>query len=560
MPLPMARPWKHPLTGIYWLRRRVPDALRPLLGKQEVRQTLGTRDPVEAKQRHADALAKLERQWASLRRGVGTLTEHEAHALASPVEAWFIEQHAANPRLQTFWDVNLGEDLWAAEPDFSIATFADAQAFLSSHDPTLERRLAMWAWCQEQADSTLKARGRRVDDTGRRLLTEAIGLAVQRGAETLRRYARGDYGSPSGSYFKSRAPQALPEIAATGGGQTVSFRGLADGWIRERQPAEKTRYTFPRVLDELAAFLGHDDATRVTGEDLVRWKEALLEKGLAGSTIRNGKLGPVRTILQWGVDNKRLTANPVSRIGISTKAKATESKIPFSDAEASLILGAAAAEADPVFRWVPWICAYTGARVAEVCQLRREDIVERDGVWCLHFTPEAGSLKTRSSERLVPLHPAVLEAGFIAFVTGIRSGPLFPDLTPDRFGSRGGNGSKILGRWVRRLGIDNPRLQPNHAWRHTMKRKFRRHAVAGDLGRAILGHAAVDVSDAYGDKEVPVLYREILKLPSIVVTAQPATKLHKTVRQGPDRLRTRRVARRPRASAPSARKSADRPT
>ncbi len=74
MPLAIARSWKHPDPGIDWLRRRVPDALRPLLGDREVRQTLGTRDPVEAKQRHAEALAKRERRWASLRQGVGTLT------------------------------------------------------------------------------------------------------------------------------------------------------------------------------------------------------------------------------------------------------------------------------------------------------------------------------------------------------------------------------------------------------------------------------------------------------------------------------------------------------
>ena len=28
MALAVARPWKHPKTGIYWLRKRVPDDLR----------------------------------------------------------------------------------------------------------------------------------------------------------------------------------------------------------------------------------------------------------------------------------------------------------------------------------------------------------------------------------------------------------------------------------------------------------------------------------------------------------------------------------------------------
>jgi hypothetical protein len=49
MALSMSRPWKHPDSGFYWFRRRVPDDLRNLLGKREEKFSLGTRDPIEAK-------------------------------------------------------------------------------------------------------------------------------------------------------------------------------------------------------------------------------------------------------------------------------------------------------------------------------------------------------------------------------------------------------------------------------------------------------------------------------------------------------------------------------
>jgi hypothetical protein len=48
MALAMTRPWKHPKTGIYWLRKRIPDDLRLLLGKREEKLTLKTRGPSEA--------------------------------------------------------------------------------------------------------------------------------------------------------------------------------------------------------------------------------------------------------------------------------------------------------------------------------------------------------------------------------------------------------------------------------------------------------------------------------------------------------------------------------
>jgi hypothetical protein len=60
MPLAMSRPWKHPKSGVYWLRRAVPADLRRLVGKREEKQTLGTKDPAEAKWLHAKALAELE--------------------------------------------------------------------------------------------------------------------------------------------------------------------------------------------------------------------------------------------------------------------------------------------------------------------------------------------------------------------------------------------------------------------------------------------------------------------------------------------------------------------
>jgi len=44
MPLAMSRPWKHPSSGVYWLRKGVPEDLRALVGKREEKRSLQTRD------------------------------------------------------------------------------------------------------------------------------------------------------------------------------------------------------------------------------------------------------------------------------------------------------------------------------------------------------------------------------------------------------------------------------------------------------------------------------------------------------------------------------------
>lgn len=97
MPLAMSRPWKHPKTGIYQLRKAVPDDLRQLVGKREEKVSLQTRYPAEAKVRHAKALAEFEARWANLRAGPKFLTEREAHQLAIVSYDRWLEQYRDNP-------------------------------------------------------------------------------------------------------------------------------------------------------------------------------------------------------------------------------------------------------------------------------------------------------------------------------------------------------------------------------------------------------------------------------------------------------------------------------
>ena len=55
MTLMSARPWKHPKTGVYWYRRRIPADLIDIVGRGEEKFSLRTKDPAEAKRLHAEA-------------------------------------------------------------------------------------------------------------------------------------------------------------------------------------------------------------------------------------------------------------------------------------------------------------------------------------------------------------------------------------------------------------------------------------------------------------------------------------------------------------------------
>ena len=55
-----------------------------------------------------------------------------------------------------------------------------------------------------------------------------------------------------------------------------------------------------------------------------------------------------------------------------------------------------------------------------------------------------------------------------------------------------------LAAWVRSLGISDPTLQPNHAWRHTFKQIADRAGISERTSDVITGHAPKSVGSGYG--------------------------------------------------------------
>src|SRR5215203_6154053 len=98
MALAMTRPYKHKKTGVFWLRKRVPADLVPVLKRVEVTRTLATRDPADAKRRHLAVLSELEAEWARLRAETSathaskptTLTERQAHERAKCIYDYWL--------------------------------------------------------------------------------------------------------------------------------------------------------------------------------------------------------------------------------------------------------------------------------------------------------------------------------------------------------------------------------------------------------------------------------------------------------------------------------------
>jgi integrase len=298
-------------------------------------------------------------------------------------------------------------------------------------------------------------------------------------------------------------PMSLGAVAAEDGLDLISR------WVRERGPQPKSIYQARRHAIKFAAFIGHDDATRVTPEDLIDWKEDLAGKGLSAATI-NSHLNTIKAPLTWAHRNRKIPFNPGVGIFFDRKDENASKREGYNDDQARLILLAARDEDQPHRRWIRWLCAFTGTRLDEVAGADVRDI-ERGTRWVLSVRTthrgKNGSVKNPASVRKIPLHPALIREGFLEYVNSLPNpGPLFPHLTPDRFGRRAGTATKRIGDRLRRvenetgvLLVEKPRFAPNHSWRHRFKSEARRVGMAEETSDALTGHREGKISRSYGE-------------------------------------------------------------
>jgi integrase len=149
-------------------------------------------------------------------------------------------------------------------------------------------------------------------------------------------------------------------------------------------------------------------------------------------------------------------------------------------------------------------------------QLRAQDVRQIEGVWTINITPEAGGVKTGKA-RIVPIHEHLIAQGFLDVVKAQGKGPLFYNPERGRGGSDANPHYKKMGErlaaWVRKLGVDDPDVQPNHAWRHLFKTTARSVRMDPEARDTIQGHALDTEGKKYGVYPLPLLSEELAKLP-----------------------------------------------
>jgi Phage integrase, N-terminal SAM-like domain len=327
MPLAMSRPWKHPKTGIYQLRKAVPEDLRKLVGKREEKVSLQTRDPAEAKVRHANALAELEARWANLRAGPIPLTEREAHRFATVAHDRWLEQYRDNPSQQTNWDTLAGDRLFGPPQTRKQILAASQRALDGAPELPEDKIFRMEQACLDAANDYLTTNGIIIDDQNRRTMARALGAAIQRASLTLAKLAKGegdDSPQPQAIRFPelpARAERAKEDPKSCASDDSLS--ALVEHWWKEAKAAGRKQSTYEsyrNTVAKLVGFLKHDQAGRVTPQDIVRYKDHRLQGGASAKTVKDSDLAGLKTVFGWAVMNRRMASNPAEGLTIKVPA------------------------------------------------------------------------------------------------------------------------------------------------------------------------------------------------------------------------------------------------
>jgi integrase len=515
--------------GGFVARKRIPtdvqDAYAKLHGQRwEERFNSGPMPALLARAKHREWSNEIEARIANIRaerKGDGrTLAPQEARALAGEWYGWFTARMAARKWGADVWEQysdHLRSELYG--PAMSRGVFAGDPLDLWQRDSAMRERVRPMVADWSESSQFLAAKRLTLDAASRDEFLDFVTRDFFAALTLLARRASGDYGP-------DQWPAQFPQSQGVADASLTPW-SLFERWIKDAKPAASTVDRWRAVFLKLLADFPNQHAAALLPEQMQAWAEGLVNNERSPVTVRDVYVIACRTVFAWGIGKKLVSRNPFTgwRVTVPKKIRTRETKA-FTDNEVSTILSAAStvgvrSKTDAAKRWCPWLAAYSGARMGELAQLRGVDIVEQDGIHAMKISPEAGTVKTRKS-RTVPLHDDLIEQGFLAFVKASGTGPLFyntskqsapPNDPTNPRKARYVKAREHVAAWVRGLGVNDPELSPNHAWRHTFKAIGFRSGMSEKVLDVIVGHAPASVGRGYGEPTLADKANELRKFP-----------------------------------------------
>ncbi len=333
-------------------------------------------------------------------------------------------------------------------------------------------------------------------------------------------------------------------VAPHGSGGTL--RSAIEGWQKERARPPGTVHEYKRAIEMFIHLHGDLPVAEIKKSHARSFREALqLVPNVRRGSLRtaslpelaewgrthpeapkvsagtvNKQLGAVQAIAGWAHHNGVIPddvpwSDPFQKMRVEEEQSG---RGPFTIQELQAIFDA------PLFTqqesptgakgaagvWLPLLALFNGARQGELAGLRASNIRQEADTPLLFIVADrkAGKrVKTKVSERVIPVHPHLVRLGFLEHVEERRQQGgdawLFPSVAPDQDRALSA-WSKWWGRYLRTtVGIkDTDRVF--HSFRHGVKDALRRGRVDVEAREALLGHSGSTsaVSRGYGASEM----------------------------------------------------------
>jgi integrase len=154
------------------------------------------------------------------------------------------------------------------------------------------------------------------------------------------------------------------------------------------------------------------------------------------------------------------------------------------------------------YYWSFIVGIFTGMRTNEIAQLRVEDIQKDSSIWFFHVEEsENTKVKTRNSIRRIPIHPQLVELGFLDYAEKIRKEKkdrVFWELNKSREGYGRQLSRHFNVKYLPLVGVWEKNIKVLYCTRHTFINKLFSEKVDENVIKTLVGHEKEFTMKHYG--------------------------------------------------------------
>ena len=247
-----------------------------------------------------------------------------------------------------------------------------------------------------------------------------------------------------------------------------------------------------RNVDVVIKHLGDKPIDSYSSADAAALRDAMLDKGLCIASVKRN-FSTIRSIINLTISEQGLDCgNAFGRTFMPEEDRQRRLPIPIDCIRA---IQSDCRHMDDDMRWLVALLSDTGMRLGEAVGLAITDINLDDEIPHINLIPHPWRrLKTKGSERYVPLVGEALWAVFRAIEGASGSGFLFPRYNRG-LSSNANSASAAINKWLK------PRVPEGcviHSFRHSLRDRLRAVECPSDIIEAIGGWMTTGVGQRYG--------------------------------------------------------------